>query len=239
MHDAFNLGWRLAAVVKGEARPELLDTYATERHATDRSLIRATDLAFRVMVQPRVASRVAMKLFGSTLFSLPAFQKRVRNILAEMNVAYPISALSEDHGGSHGPIAGDRAPDALLVRMPERRTAHLFDVLHGTRWTLLLFAGVTPTIDDIEALERIGNSLAGRYGTRIAIHVILCGDPPVPVHENGAAAVVMDRERYVHDKYGVETAPCLYLIRPDWHVAFRSGLEQQRDLAVYLERILT
>ncbi|WP_107657572.1 FAD-dependent monooxygenase [Nocardia suismassiliense] len=31
--DAVNLGWKLAAVVRGWARPDLLDTYTTERHA--------------------------------------------------------------------------------------------------------------------------------------------------------------------------------------------------------------
>ncbi|QBS39586.1 FAD-dependent monooxygenase [Nocardia sp. CS682] len=30
--DAVNLGWKLAAVVRGWARPDLLDTYTTERH---------------------------------------------------------------------------------------------------------------------------------------------------------------------------------------------------------------
>jgi hypothetical protein len=57
-----------------------------------------------------------------------------------MNVAHPASALSEDCAGSYGPVAGDRAPDAPLVRMPDRKTVRLFDVMHGTRWTLLLFA---------------------------------------------------------------------------------------------------
>ena len=154
-----------------------------------------------------------------------------------MNVAYHTSALSEDQGGSHGPVAGDRAPDATLVRMPERRTTRLFDVLHGTRWTLLLFAGAEPTIDDIESLEKISCPLAGHYGTRVAIHLVLCGDPPVPVHENWAADVLMDRERYAHDKYGVAKSPCLYLIRPDWHIAFRGGLEHARYLKAYLERV--
>jgi 3-(3-hydroxy-phenyl)propionate hydroxylase len=237
MHDAFNLGWKLAAVAKGEARPELLDTYMTERHPADQALVQGTDFGFHLLVQPHAASRLALQLFGSTLLSLETFQKHIRNTLAEMNVAYPASALSEDHGGSHGPVPGDRAPDAVLVRMPERRTARLFDVLQGPRWTLLLFAGAEPTPDAIERLERISAPLAGRYGTRLVIHLILCGDPPVPVHENWAADVLMDRERYVHDKYGVDTSPCLYLIRPDWHIAFRGGIEHQRRLTAYLERV--
>jgi hypothetical protein len=179
-----------------------------------------------------------VRVFFPMLLNLDGFQHKMRDTLAEINVAYPKSALSEDHAGSNGPVAGDRAPDALLVRMPSRRTEHLFDVLRGPRWTLLLFAGIEPKPDEIESLEKIGGSLAGRYGKRVEIHLILCGDPPVPVHENWASDVLMDRERQTHDKYGVDTAPCLYLIRPDWQVAFRGGLESAKNLSAYLERVL-
>jgi 2-polyprenyl-6-methoxyphenol hydroxylase-like FAD-dependent oxidoreductase len=239
IHDAFNLGWKLAAVAKGEAKPELLDTYMTERHTTDAALIKATDFGFHMMVQPNALARIALQHVMPSMLGLDVLQERLRNTLGEVNVAYPDSVLTEDQGGSHGPSAGERAPDALLVRMPSRETTHLFDVLHGTRWTLLLFAGVRPTTDDIERLERISGPLATTYGTRIAIHLVICDDPPVPVHANWAADVLMDRERYVHDKYGVETEPCLYLIRPDWYIAFRGGVEHQGKLKAYLERVLS
>ena len=32
VRDAFNLGWKLAAVLGGVARPDLLHTYSAERH---------------------------------------------------------------------------------------------------------------------------------------------------------------------------------------------------------------
>src|ERR1700683_4256698 len=236
MHDAFNLGWKLAAVAKGQAKPELLDTYMAERHGVDETLIKGTDFGFHMVVQPNPIGRMALHYLAPTVLNFEAVQKRIRNLLGEMNVAYPASPLSEDHAGSDGPMAGDRAPDAVLVRMPTRRTEQLFDVLRGPRWTLLLFAGAEPSADQIEALERVSGPLAGRYGKRLAIHLVLCGDPPVPVHENWASDVLMDRERYVHDKYGVEAAPCLYLIRPDWHIAFRGGLESAKLLGAYLER---
>jgi 2-polyprenyl-6-methoxyphenol hydroxylase-like FAD-dependent oxidoreductase len=35
MQDAFNLGWKLAAVLNGDAPEQLLDTYHDERHAVD------------------------------------------------------------------------------------------------------------------------------------------------------------------------------------------------------------
>jgi phenol 2-monooxygenase len=39
MADAWNLGWKLAAVLRGIARPELLHTYSEERQAVARELI--------------------------------------------------------------------------------------------------------------------------------------------------------------------------------------------------------
>jgi len=39
MQDAFNLGWKLAAVLDGRAAPELLRTYSLERHAVAQQLI--------------------------------------------------------------------------------------------------------------------------------------------------------------------------------------------------------
>jgi phenol 2-monooxygenase len=39
MQDTFNLGWKLASVLEGRARPELLQTYTPERHAVGQGLI--------------------------------------------------------------------------------------------------------------------------------------------------------------------------------------------------------
>jgi phenol 2-monooxygenase len=39
MADAWNLGWKLAAVLRGTARPQLLHTYTDERHAVAQELI--------------------------------------------------------------------------------------------------------------------------------------------------------------------------------------------------------
>jgi 3-(3-hydroxy-phenyl)propionate hydroxylase len=236
MHDAFNLAWKLAAVAKGEAKPELLDTYMTERHPADKALIHGTDVAFHLMIEAHALKNIVMKNVMPTLLHLEPLQKQIRNQLAEMNVAYPASPLTEDRGGSHGPVPGDRAPDALVVRMPSRETAHLFDVLRDPRWALLMFAGAPPTTHAVEAMEKISAPLAKHYGTRVAIHLVLCETPPVPVHENWAADFLMDREHYLHEKYGV-TSPCLYLIRPDWHIAFRGGLDDAKRLTEYLERV--
>ena len=236
MHDAFNLGWKLAAVAKGEAKPELLDTYMAERHPADEALIRGTDFGYHLMVEPHAIKNVLMKTVMPTLIHFEPLRKQVRDTLAEMNVAYPASPLTEDRGGGHGPAPGQRAPDALVVRMPSRETGRLFEVLRDPRWTLLLFAGTTPTEHSVTALERISAPLARTYGSRVAIYLVLCETPPVPVHENWAADFLMDREHYLHEKYGV-TSACLYLLRPDGHIAFRGKLDDAEGLGAYLKRV--
>ena len=39
MQDAFNLGWKLAAVLRGRCAPKLLHTYSAERQAIAKELI--------------------------------------------------------------------------------------------------------------------------------------------------------------------------------------------------------
>jgi 2-polyprenyl-6-methoxyphenol hydroxylase-like FAD-dependent oxidoreductase len=39
IQDALNLAWKLALVLRGAAKPELLDSYNAERHANARRLL--------------------------------------------------------------------------------------------------------------------------------------------------------------------------------------------------------
>jgi 2-polyprenyl-6-methoxyphenol hydroxylase-like FAD-dependent oxidoreductase len=237
IHDAFNLGWKLAAVIKGEARPSLLETYEGERHPVDHALVKGTDRGFHLMIEHAMLAGRTMSALGPLLFEMTPLRHWIRDTLGELNVAYPHSALTEDHGGNSGPEAGRRAPDAKVVRLPERETVTLFQVMHGTRWTLLLFAGLSPTADELEELEKLSASLSFLYAARVGIHLILGGTPPVPVHENWAAKIVMDTEQYAHAKYGTEGTVALYLIRPDGYIGFRGGLEEHARLVAYLKRV--
>ena len=50
LQDAYNLAWKLALVVKGEADPGLLDSYNEERLPVARRLLQTTDSAFKLVV---------------------------------------------------------------------------------------------------------------------------------------------------------------------------------------------
>ncbi len=236
VQDAFNLAWKLAAVVRGDARPEpFLGSYNAERHRVDADLLHGTDEGFRAMVNPSAWKQFAMRLVGPMALGSETIQERVKGLLSGTKVHYQGSPLAEDHGGSAGPVAGDRAPDAPVVALAERETVHLFQLLYPTgRWTLLLFGGLEPTEAGCLKLATTGAEVLTDFGRMINAHFILTDLEIAGIVEGGS--VLMDREHLAHEKYGVKHA-CIYLVRPDGYVGFRGGAEHGGELLAYLYRV--
>ncbi|MFX9150271.1 FAD-dependent monooxygenase, partial [Acinetobacter baumannii] len=67
IQDAFNLGWKLAGVVKGELNPSVLESYHAERHPVAESLIKGTNFAYTGILHPSEARQRAARLFGPFL----------------------------------------------------------------------------------------------------------------------------------------------------------------------------
>ena len=91
MQDGFNLGWKLAAVVKGVAKADLLDTYGAERQPVAEDLLKFTDRGFHSMVKPGDLAQRAMKLFGASVMGLESVQERLRRTVGEVPISYLIS----------------------------------------------------------------------------------------------------------------------------------------------------
>src|SRR4051812_6227451 len=116
MQDAFNLAWKLALVIKGSAKPSLLDSYSPERTAVGdrvlRNAGRLTEAAtLRNPVLQGIRNTVARFATG-----FPFVQHKMANQLAEMDIGYPDSPLTatDGHVGT-GPKAGERWPGRLPV----------------------------------------------------------------------------------------------------------------------------
>jgi 2-polyprenyl-6-methoxyphenol hydroxylase-like FAD-dependent oxidoreductase len=229
IQDAFNLAWKLAAVIRGNAAPALLDSYQEERYPIAEDLLKGTDRGFHLMVQPSDLASFAMKLFGSGVIGLEAVQERLRRVLGEVTINYRPSAVAEDHGGSIGPIAGDRALDGVVVRAADRRTLRLLEAIAGTRWSLLVFAGLEAD-SGITALVEIGQAVAARFGQSVTPILITPGAVPA----DWPGTVLHDRDHLLHERYGVLHA-VHYLIRPDWYVGFRAPATRGELLLKYLE----
>jgi 2-polyprenyl-6-methoxyphenol hydroxylase-like FAD-dependent oxidoreductase len=116
MQDAFNLSWKLNLVIKGIAKPSLLDSYSTERSAVGEMVLsnagRMTEAA--IARNPVIQSlRNAMVKFA---LSFPQIGHVMADTLSELNIAYPKSPLSVAGAHpAHGPKPGHRWPEPIAA----------------------------------------------------------------------------------------------------------------------------
>jgi 2-polyprenyl-6-methoxyphenol hydroxylase-like FAD-dependent oxidoreductase len=110
--DAVNLGWKIAAVVKGRADRSLLDSYQPERIAFARRLVATTDRAFTgVTSDGAIARLVRLNIVPAVvpgLFAFAPMRRLMFRTISQTAVNYRGSSLSEGRAGDvHG---GDRVP---------------------------------------------------------------------------------------------------------------------------------
>lgn len=167
LQDAVNLGWKLAAVARGQAPEELLDSYHTERHlATERMLsnIRAQTALWRAGAQADALREV----FG-TLVEFEDGNRYLGGVISQLSTHYPV-------GDGH-PALGRRMPD-LDIKSPSGQT-RVFELLHAARPVLLDFTGRPDLRAALEGwTDRVDLVEAVRQDDHWAFPVI--GDVPAP-----------------------------------------------------------
>jgi 2-polyprenyl-6-methoxyphenol hydroxylase-like FAD-dependent oxidoreductase len=144
--DATNLGWKLAAVLKHDADPALLDTYEPERIAFARRLVATTDRGFTAAVSPTRTARFVRMRVVPALLPIAAHFRVARTFLyrtvSQTAVEYRDSALSRGRAGPlHG---GDRLPwlDAAATAAPTDN----FAPLTALWWQLHVYGTATPAL---------------------------------------------------------------------------------------------
>ncbi|WP_188267095.1 MULTISPECIES: FAD-dependent monooxygenase [unclassified Streptomyces] len=106
VQDAFNLGWKLAAVVRGGVGEDLLDTYHRERHAVGRrTLANIRAQTYLLLGGPEVEP--ARALLGE-LMSLEEVRGSLAGAISGVGIRYDTAE------GRH-PLLGRRLPDAALT----------------------------------------------------------------------------------------------------------------------------
>ncbi|RQP05472.1 MAG: FAD-binding protein [Paracoccus sp. BP8] len=120
VQDAYNLGWKLAAVLNG-ASEDLLDSYEQERRP------------------------VAAEVLGLSTRLLDASQRgevRRGREVSQLDIGYPGTTISlQSAARAEGLQVGDRAPDAPILGAAGQPT-RLFQLLCGPHWTLLIHGDI-------------------------------------------------------------------------------------------------
>jgi len=133
MADAFNLGWKLAAVLKGLARPELLHTYSDERHRIARELIDFDEEWSRMLSAP-----------PEDLEEFRSYFVKSARYTAGVATRYGPSMISSSgacQGLAEGFPVGMRFHSAPVVRVADGKPIQLGHVARADgAWRLYIFA---------------------------------------------------------------------------------------------------
>lgn len=143
MADAWNLGWKLAAVLRGRARPELLHTYSAERQAVARELIEFDREFSRLFSARRSATpsgeadRADPEQFERYFVAQGRFTAGVATKYAPSMI---IAETSFQHLAVGFPV-GMRFHSAPVIRLCDARPLQLGHVARADgAWRLYLFA---------------------------------------------------------------------------------------------------
>ncbi|WP_249523033.1 FAD-dependent oxidoreductase [Modestobacter marinus] len=225
IQDAWNLSWKVALAVRGQASAGLLDSYDAERRPAGKAIVdRAVAVAFTD--------------------EMDMDDERAQFLLEmQMTMNYAGSPLvGEAAGGvgfTGGPLPGHRAPDVLgLRRFGVAHDLRLFDLTRGTHATKLLSAGDGVGADELRGLEELAGTIRDTTGGQVRAYLIAGPDVAVPPLVD--LPVLRDARGAFAAAYGTAGAgTAAYVVRPDGHVGFRTRPVSEQALREHLAGVFT
>jgi 2-polyprenyl-6-methoxyphenol hydroxylase-like FAD-dependent oxidoreductase len=230
IQDAYNLAWKLALVISMRGKGELLDTYHLERHPVAKFVLKGTDRAFRIISMRSNWIRFLQRCFAPYLLKQVWFQKKITTYISELEIGYPQSPIVKENWNDRGGIRpGCRAPDALLFR--DGKSIQLFEILRGTNHVLLFFCNIHNPEESLKLYSELQTALR-IFRDVISAHLISKKTFTI----SNPISAFTDENMNLYRKHGTEVE-CLYLIRPDGYVAYRSKPVNVVFLMEYLSKI--
>ena len=260
LQDAHNLAWKLALVHRGAARGLLLDSYQAERHAIGSGILRSTDAATRAITLKNSVARAARNEIARFMSSFEVVQRRIAEGAAELSVGYESSPIvAQDTTGllqgrigtaaggetptigsvrefDAGPKPGSRAPDGVVSVSGQPGAKRLLEVIDSRKHTLLLFDGKSETAEGYARFASIASTVRSRFPGLIE-PIVVTPRRTRPDGLTDETTVVFDPDGELERAYAASTE-CLYLLRPDLYVGYRSQPADETKLVTYLKTIL-
>ncbi|MFI5807864.1 FAD-dependent oxidoreductase [Streptomyces sp. NPDC051561] len=127
LQDAANLSWKLAAVLRGRAEDELLDTYHAERHPVGALVLRTSGALIRVAMAHSPVQRAGRAVVTRVFNSLRPVTSRAMGMVSGIGISY-------GRGRGEHLLVGRRVPDLALAE------GRLYELLRKGEYVLV--AGV-------------------------------------------------------------------------------------------------
>lgn len=146
--DATNLGWKLAAVVKGEFDERLLASYEPERMPFAHLLVNTTDRVFATATTSSRWVRLLRSVVVPAMFTMIAWLPQVRRalfgLISQTRINYHESPISR--GAAGGVRAGDRLPWVKWSEDGNKKCCN-YDSLRILSPQIQVYGAVTPEVD--------------------------------------------------------------------------------------------
>jgi 2-polyprenyl-6-methoxyphenol hydroxylase-like FAD-dependent oxidoreductase len=216
MQDAFNLCWKLATVIKGDAGEALLDSYNAERHPIGKQVIEFTSRLTKLGTL-RGPARLLRDAIVRVVGHLPPAVRVMASNIAETNIAYKNSPITRSAGPRHAKVsAGQHVPH--ITEPALQKQLSLASSAGNLGHTILTIAGDGPA------------PAAGPAGQTQVL--ITPDDTPL----GGYDAVIADPNGLVGKRYGLQNGGRV-VIRPDGYVGAVTELDDRDGIADYFAQI--
>ena len=213
LQDIYNLAWKLAWVINGKAKPQLLDSYEAERLPVINEIVSKTESITKAafLENPlliKLREVVAKTIIGHSNFLL----EKLGSQLTQLSISYQHSPIIDYHTDikSHSaPMPGERAPDVVINQQSDR----LYDYLLNTQYNLLLFSGHNISDVQLAQFQEIIEWIEQDYADTIKTQLVSFAK--IAEIKN----IITDEQFKIHNRYHIDDSG-LYLIRPDHYIAF-------------------
>jgi 2-polyprenyl-6-methoxyphenol hydroxylase-like FAD-dependent oxidoreductase len=225
LQDAFNLGWKLAMVCRGEAGEGLLDTYEAERRPVAEMIVASGGDAESAHALTGARERAVRDAAIRRTFADPEAAHHEAAAASELDRSYPRSrAVAGDDGAGLAP--GRLLPDTEPVEPADGTPRPLHELAHRPGHTLLVLGGPRADPSRVAALV---TALGRRPDTPVEAVVGLstrAGAPELGRISDAVAA-----------QLGVAGVTVLG-VRPDRYIGLRDDSGDPRAVEAYLDGLV-
>lgn len=211
IQDAYNLAWKLALVVQGAGRSELLDSYDAERRPVGADVVKRT--------------QAASESYGREKGKAPDRMADTQILVSYRGTPF----VADENSALPGSAAGDRAPDVEgLTRAGFGFPFRLFDIIKGTEHVLLVQLADAAQAEDAVAFARDLRKDRGPWVRVAAIAATALSD-------TAQLPCFLDPQGRFAKAYGRDARAIL--VRPDGYIGWRGASWRSSGLADHLGRI--
>lgn len=226
LQDAYNLAWKLALYIKGNAKPSILKSYHAERYPVVNNIVKQTNHYTKMAISDKKFLEKLKQFAKNISKDKTKLTKKIGMNLTQLDIQYKNSSIInyKNTVSVQSPRPGQHAPNVVI-----NESSCLYDYLRNCQHNILLFTANAGQ-NKLKKIIELQNWLKQNYPDLIKTQII-------SEVELDLADIIFDAKRTVHERYHIKT-PSIYIIRPDNYIAYCSKNGDPSSLKKFLKKFL-